>query len=113
RTANRPAELLATKILERLAIRCVRCQALDALVVEQRSLHQVRAGLRNDIDDAARGVAELCAGAGRNDLKLLHSLERDVDRRALPAHLLAEEAVGVVATVEADVVEDAALARKR
>ena len=55
-------------------------------------------------------MAELGAGAGGNHLKLLDRLERDVDRRALPADLLAEEPVGVVAAVEADVVEDAALA---
>ena len=43
----------------------------------------------------------------------LHRVERDVDGRALAAHLLAEEAVVVVAAVEADVVEDAALAGER
>ena len=47
---------------------------------------------------------------GRDHLELLDRVERDVDRRALAAHLLAEEPVVVVAAVEADVVEDAALA---
>src|SRR5207248_5167295 len=51
--------------------------------------------------------------ARRHHLKLLDGLERDVDRGALPAHLLPEEAVVVVAAVEADVVEDAALPGKR
>ena len=51
------------------------------------------------------------AGAPRRDhLELADRFERDVDGRALAAGLLAEEAVVVVAAVEADVVEDAALA---
>ena len=70
----------------------------------------VRARLGDDVDDAAGGAAEFGVGAGRDDLELLDRFERDVDGRALPADLLAEEAVVVVAAVEADVVEDAALA---
>ena len=70
----------------------------------------VRARLGDDVDHAAGGAAELGVGAGRDDLELLDRFERDVDGGALAAHLLAEEAVVVVAAVEADVVEDAALA---
>jgi len=42
-------------------------------------------------------------------LKLLHCFEREIDRRALAAELLAKETVVVVAAVERNVVEDAAL----
>ena len=73
-------------------------------------MRRVGAGLGDDVDDAAGGAAELGGGAGGDHLELLDRVERDVDRRALAAHLLAEEAVVVVAAVEADVVEDAALA---
>jgi hypothetical protein len=51
-----------------------------------------------DVDDAARGVPELGARPGRNHLELLDRIG-DVNRRALAAHLLAEEPVGVVAAV--------------
>ena len=51
--------------------------------------------------------------AGGDDLELLDRVERDVDGRALAARLLAEEPVVVVAAVEADVVEDAALSGER
>ena len=74
---------------------------------------RVRAGLGDDVDDAAGRAAELGRGAAGDDLELLHRVERDVDRRALTAGLLAEEAVVVVAAVEADVVEDAALPGER
>ena len=69
----------------------------------------VGARLGDDVDHAAGGAAELGVGAGGDHLELLDRFERDVDRGALAAHLLAEEAVVVVAAVEADVVEDAAL----
>ena len=113
RPADGSAGLLAAKVLERFVVRCVRCEALDALVVKQRSLHLIRSGLGDDVDDAASGVAELGAGASRDHLELPHRLERDVDGRTLAAHLFAEEAVGVITTVEADVVEYAALSGKR
>src|SRR5207237_7620675 len=113
RAADRAAELLAVKVVERLAVRRIRREPFDALVMEQRAGDLIRARLGDDVDDASGGMAELGAGAGGDHLKLLDRLERDVDRRALPADLLAEEPVGVVAAVEADVVEDAALAGER
>ncbi len=88
-------------------------QRLEALEVEQAAAHVVAAGLRDDVDDTTRRAAEFGRRAGRDDLKLLHRVERDVDRGALSARLLAEEPVVVVAAVEADVVEHAALAGKR
>ena len=80
--------------------------------MEQAAADVVRAGLRDDVDDAARRPPEFRVGAGRDHLELLHRFERDVDGRALPAHLLAEESIVVVAAVEADVVEHAALSRE-
>ena len=80
--------------------------------MKQAALHLVGARLGDDVDDAAGGAAELGVRAGGHHLEFLDRFERDVDRGALAAHLLAEEAVVVVAAVEADVVEDAALAGK-
>ena len=88
-------------------------QPFQPLVVEQAAVHLVRARLGDHVDHAAGGAAELRVRAGGDDLELLDGVERDVDGRALAAHLLAEEAVVVVAAVEADVVEDAALAGER
>ena len=75
-------------------------------------LRVVRAGLGDDVDHASGSAAELGRRAGGDHLELLDRVERDVDRGALAARLLAEEPVVVVAAVEADVVEDAALAGK-
>src|SRR5439155_19271462 len=113
RAADDAAELFAVELVERIAVGAVRSQRGDPLIMEQAAPDLVRARLGDDVDDAAARAAEFGAGAGRHDLKLLDGLERDVDRRALPAHLLAEETVVVVAAVEADVVEDAALPGER
>ena len=113
RTADRAAELFAMEIGERLAVRRLRREPFEALMMEQRARHLVRARLGDDVDDAAGGAAEFGAGAGGDHLKFLDRFQRDVDGRALPADLLAEEAVAVVAAVEADAVEDAALTRER
>src|SRR5437899_12644855 len=66
-------------------------------------------GLGDDIDDAAGAAAEFGVCTAGGNLEFLYGFERDVNRRALTAHLLAEEAIIVVAAVEADVIEDAAL----
>ena len=72
-------------------------------------MHGVGSGFGDDVDYATRAAAELRVGAARRDLELLYGFQRDVDRRALAAHLLAKEPVVIVTAVEADVVEDAAL----
>src|SRR5437660_3899162 len=72
-------------------------------------MNGVGAGFRDDVDDASGAAAELRVGAARRDLEFLDSFQRDVNRGALATHLFAEESVVVVATVEADVVEDAPL----
>ena len=61
RSADRAAELLAVEIGERLAVRGVRGQPLEALVVEQAALDLVGARLGDHVDDAAGGAAELGA----------------------------------------------------
>ena len=85
-------------------------QTFEPLVMEEAAVRLVGARLGDDVDDAAGGAPELGVGAAGDDLEFLHRVERDVDGGALAAHLLAEEAVVVVAAVQADVVEDAALA---
>ena len=77
--------------------------------MKNAAVHLVRTRFGDDVDDAARRATELRIRSTGHDLELLHRLQRDVDGRALAAHLLAEEAVVVVAAVEADVVEYAAL----
>src|SRR5260370_2208782 len=57
----------------------------------------------------AGSASELGVGSAGDDLELPDGLERDVDGGALAARLFAEEPVVVVAAIEADVVEDAAL----
>ena len=109
RPADRAAELLAMKILERAAIGELAGQGFDALKVEQAAVGLIGARLGDDVDHAAGCPPELRRRAARNDLELADRLERDVDRRPLPAGLFAEEAVVVVAAVQADVVEGAAL----
>src|SRR5436309_5284541 len=109
RSADRAAGLLPVEVGERSAVRRLRGEPFDALVMKQTALDLVGSRLGDDVDDAAGRVAELGARAGRDHLELLDRLERDVDRRALAADLLAEESVRVVAAIEADVVEHAAL----
>ena len=110
---NRAAELLAVEPIQVAAVRELAGQRLEPLEVEQRAVRRVRARLRDHVDDAAGGAAEFGRRAGRDDLEFLDRVQRDVDRGALPAGLFAEEAVVVVAAVEADVVEDATLSRER
>ena len=85
-------------------------QRLRTEILETASVDLIRAGLRDDVDNAARRAAEFGVGATGHDLKLLDGLQRDIDGCALASHLFAEEAVVVIAPVEADVIEDAALA---
>src|ERR1700674_4989639 len=109
RAAEAAAELVAAKILQRLAVRGGRGQRFGAKVFKAGAVDGVGAGFRYDVDYATRTAAELRVGAAGRDLKLLHGFQGDIDRRALASHLLAEESVIVVASIEADVVEDAAL----
>src|SRR5207342_2109746 len=76
------------------------------------ALHLIAARLGDHVHDAAGRTAELGIGAVGDHLELLDGFERDVDGRALSAHLLAKEAVVVISAVETDVVEHAALARE-
>ncbi len=109
RAAQRAAELLAMKILERRAVGQLAGQRLEPLEVEHAPVRLVGARLRDDVHHAAGRPPELRRGAAGDHLELAHRFEGDVDRRPLAAGLLTEEAVVVVAAVEADVVEGAAL----
>ena len=113
RAAERAAELLAVEAIQVAAVRELAGERLEPLEVEQRAVRGVGARLRDHVDDAAGGAAELCRRAGRDDLEFLDRVERDVDGCALPSRLFPEEPVVVVAAVQADVVEDAALTRER
>src|SRR6266481_854426 len=61
----------------------------------------VRTGLGNHVDDPTGGAAEFRGGSGCHYLKLFHGIERNINRRALAAQLLAEEAIVVVAAIRA------------
>ena len=87
-------------------------ERFEPLEVEEAAAQRVGAGFGDDVDDAAGGAAELGRRSRRDDLEFLDRVQRDVDRGPLSAGLLAEKAVVVVTTVEADVVEDAALSGK-
>src|SRR5437660_11232918 len=67
---------------------------------------------RNNVNDAAGCSAKLGGRPSGHHLKLFHRIQRDIDRGALAAELLAKESVVVIAAVETDVVEDAALSGK-
>ena len=77
--------------------------------MKQATVQFVATRLGDDIDDAASRASELRRSARGDDLEFLDGFERDVDRSALAADLFAEEAVVVVPSVEAQVVEDATL----
>ena len=70
----------------------------------------VRSRLGDDVDNPSGRAPEFRIGAAGHYLELLHRVQRNVDRRALPALLLSEESVVVVATVQAHVVKDSTLA---
>src|SRR5262249_5409637 len=110
RAADGPAELLATKILERLTVRSIGRESLQTLVGEEAAVQHVGAGFGDNVHHATGGAAELCGCATGHHLKFLDRIQGDVNGRTLPALLLAEKSVVVVAAIKADVVEDTALA---
>jgi hypothetical protein len=75
-------------------------------------VHVVCARLRDDVDHAAGSPSKLSTRSARNNLKLFHCFERDIDCGALSAELFTEESVVVVAAIQTDVVEDSALTRE-
>src|ERR1041384_6375491 len=87
----------------------MRGQCLEPLKMKKAPVDVVCARFGNHVDNAAGRAAKLRARSGRDDLKFLDGVERDVDGGPLPAGLLAEEPVIVVASVQTDVVEDTAL----
>src|SRR5258708_10998296 len=104
------AKLVATKVLERFAIRGSRGQRFRAEIFETASVDLIRSGLGNDVDNAPGCPTEFRVCPACDDLKFLDRVERNVNCGTLSAQLLAEEAVVVVAAVEAYVIENATLA---
>ncbi len=70
----------------------------------------VRSRFGDDVDYPSRRAPEFRIGAACHYLELLHRIQSNIDRRALPALLLSEESVVVVATVQAHVIKDSTLA---
>src|SRR5260370_14320254 len=85
-------------------------QRFEPLEIEETAVNLIRAGLGDDVDDAARRAAKFRRGSRGDYLKLFHGIKRNVYSGALPAKLLSEKSVVVVTTVQTYVVEDAALA---
>src|ERR1700730_14086780 len=108
--AEAAAELVAAETVEGLAVGSGGGQSLSTEIFKGAAVKIVGAGLGDDVNDSARGAAKFRIGTTGDDLELLYGFEGDVDRGALAAHLLAEEAVVVVSAIKADVVEDTALA---
>src|SRR5207245_1494298 len=104
------AKLIAAEIIERLAIGGRRGQSFGAEVFETAPMEAIGAGLGDDVDYAAGCATKFRVRAAGHNLEFLDGFEADVHRGALPADLFAEEAVVVVAAVQAAVIEDAALA---
>ena len=78
----------------------------------QAAVYIVRPGFGDDVDYTAGRAAELGAGAGGHDLELPHGFHADVHGSPLASDLFAEESIVVVAAIEGNVVEDAALPGK-
>src|SRR5262249_31406288 len=109
RSADGSAELLSMKIGEWLVVGGLGRKTLKPLIMKQAAVDGVGARFRDHIYNAAGGSAELGAGSARDHLEFLDRLQGDVDRGALTTCLFAEESIVVVSTVQADVIEYAAL----
>src|SRR6266480_6951537 len=70
----------------------------------------IRSGLGDDVDYSSSRAPEFRIGAACHHLELLHRIQCNVDRRALPTLLLTEESVVVVSAVQAHVIKDSTLA---
>src|SRR5213594_1778969 len=80
--------------------------------MEQAPVYVVCTGFSDDVEHTAGCAAELRAGSGSHDLELPHGFHTDVHGGPLATDLLTKESVVVVAAIERDVVEDAALPGK-
>src|SRR5579859_4094425 len=110
--ADGAAKLLATKVLQWLAVRCICGKSFQPLVVEKAAVYLVSAGFRNHVHHAAGAASKFRAGAAGDHLKFFDRVESDVNGGALAPDLFTKEAVVVVAAIKADIVEYAALAGK-
>src|SRR6266853_2681348 len=69
----------------------------------------IRSRLSDDVNYSSCRASEFSVSAACHHLELFHRIQCDVDRGALTAFLLSKESVVVVATVQADVIKNAAL----
>src|SRR5262249_39235470 len=109
-SADCAAKLLPAEVGQRLSIGRIGGKSFETLEVKQAAVNLVGARFGYDVDNAARSASEFRAGAGRDDLKFLDGIQRDIDGGPLAPGLLSKEAVVIVTAVEADVVEDCTLA---
>src|SRR5260370_38579796 len=92
--------------VQRFAIGGVRGQRLQPLILKQTSMQLIGSRLRDHIHNTASSAAELRVRTAGDHLKLLDGFEGNVDIPPLPAQLLTEESVVLVAAIPADVIED-------
>src|SRR2546426_725636 len=104
------AELIAPEVFKGFPVGGVCGQRLRAEIFEQAAMHIVASRLGDDVDHATSRAAEFCVGTTGDHLKFFYRVKCDVDRGTLTAELFTEKTVVVVAAIEADVVEYAALA---
>src|SRR5260370_780802 len=80
--------------------------------MKETAVHTIGARLRDYVNNSASGTAEFSAGSCGYYLKFFNRFKSDIDRRALPAQLFAEEAVVVVSAIQTDIVENTTLSGK-
>ena len=75
-------------------------------------MHSVCTRFCNDVDNSTCRAPIFGAGTCRNHLKFLDCFKCDVNGRTLSAGLFPKKSIVVIAAIEADIVENSALARK-
>src|SRR5262249_20865312 len=112
RSPDASAGLFAAEILKRFAVGGIGGQTFEPLIMEQAPVYIVCPGFGDDVDDTAGRAAKLGTGPGGHDLELPHGFHADVHGGSLPPDLLTEKSIVVVAAIQGNVVENAALAGK-
>src|SRR5436190_1206687 len=108
-SADGATELLAMEVFERFVVGGVCRESFETLEMKEAAVQLVGSRFGYDVHYAASATAKLRGGACGYDLEFLHRVEGDIDGCALSTDLLAEEAVVIVAAIEADVIENPAL----
>ncbi len=107
RASKRPGDLLP---VESAAFRhdgVRRLQGVAAMKQRETPVSRVRAGARDDVDGRGPAPAELRGKSVRDDLELLHGVDRKVLEHA------ADDFVGVVHAIDAHVAAASKLSRRR